>query len=73
MKKSLAIAILGSAAFWLLAGCASGPAIVKALAKDQAIVTGNIMTPYGSSRFTRIGATTNTVVISPDGTVTVNK
>jgi len=47
--------------------------VMNSLAKDPAIVSGSVQTVYGTARFTRIGGTTNSVTVSPDGTVTVNK
>lgn len=57
-----------------VAGCTPNFAkVMNSLAKDPAIVSGSVQTVYGTGRFTRIGATTNAVTVSPDGTVTVNK
>ncbi len=47
--------------------------LVKELGKDHSIFTGTVTTIYGMGRFTRIGETTNTVTVSPDGTITINK
>jgi starvation-inducible outer membrane lipoprotein len=57
---------------FILAGCSSAPKMLKALKGDQAIVTGQIMTPWGSSKFIRIGGTTNSVTVNADGVISVN-
>lgn len=71
MKKSIAIAIIGTVAFLAFAGCANTPALLRALAKDPATVSVRIGTPWGTQMFTRVGGTTNSVTVSPDGSVTV--
>jgi len=45
---------------------------IQALGKDPAIVVGNIATVYGTGKFIRVGVTTNSVTVQPDGTVIVN-
>lgn len=53
-------------------GCSNMPKIVRALAKDQAIVSTKVVTIYGTAQLTRVGGVTNqTVTVSPDGTITV--
>lgn len=58
-----------------LCGCTSSGNFAKtfkALGEDPAIVSAVLGTPWGVQRFVRIGGTTNSVMVSPDGTVTVN-
>lgn len=62
----------------LLALCATGctpnlAKFAKELSKDPAIVNAHVQTVYGTVKFTRIGVTTNSITINPDGTVTVNR
>lgn len=56
-------------------GCSSTnlEKVVMAAGNDQAIVIGKVTSVYGTASFTRIGGTTNTITVAPDGTVTVNK
>jgi hypothetical protein len=58
------------AACVLLTGCAGG--LAKHLAKDGAIVIVNMGSPWGNQKVVRIGTTTNSVTVSPDGTVGIN-
>jgi hypothetical protein len=67
--KTLGMGALLSAS---LVGCSSAPSMMRALAKDPAIVVGRFGTPWGTEAFTRIGTTTNSVLISADGSVTIN-
>lgn len=59
----------------VLCGCSTTnlEKVLIAAGKDQAIVVGKIASVYGTASIVRIGGTTNTVTVSPDGTVTVNK
>lgn len=56
-------------------GCASTniTELTKALANDPAIVVVKVGTVYGTVNFTRVGATTNGMTISPDGTVAIKQ
>ena len=56
-------------------GCSSTniTKLATALAKDQAVVSMNVSSVYGTVKFVRIGGSTNSVTVNPDGTVTVNK
>lgn len=56
----------------LLSGCAGAANVVKAFGKDRAIFIVNAGTPYGAQRIVRIGETTNSVTVSPEGAVTIN-
>lgn len=70
MKAKLFLAVL---VVVVGAGCQSSPALVRALAKDPAIVSARIVTPWGTQSFTRVGGSTNIVSVGTDGSVTVNK
>lgn len=56
----------------LCSGCSGLSGIIKASAKDPAIVVARVGTPWGVQQLTRIGGTTNSVSIAPDGTVSIN-
>lgn len=58
----------------LLTGCAAGSAakFAKALGNDHAIFVINAGTPYGQQKIVRIGETTNSVLVTPEGAVNVN-
>lgn len=49
----------------LCGGCVNTSKLVNALAKDPAAVSAEIVTPWGHTRLTRLGAQTNSVVIEP--------
>lgn len=66
MKK---LALLGVV---VLSGCTNLDKSIEALGKDGAIVTGRIGTVYGTLDFRRVGATTNSVEVTPEGKITVN-
>ena len=68
MKKIIAI----SAIAILLSGCVSMTKLAKALKDDPAIVTVRMGTPWGNQLLNRIGGTTNSVDVLPDGTVRIN-
>lgn len=56
-----------------LCGCTPNFAkSMKALGNDRAVFIGSLQTVYGTGKVVRIGETTNSVTVSPDGTVTVN-
>lgn len=67
------ITILFALATLALAGCSTTniSELTKALAQDPAIVVVNVGSVYGTVKFTRVGAVTNGMSISPDGTVTI--
>jgi len=73
MKRTMIL--LGAVAALSLTGCATQnlAASLKALGEDPAIVVGKVTSVYGTFGIIRIGGTTNSVTVSPDGTVTVNK
>lgn len=54
------------------AGCSGLSGISKNIKDDQAIVVVKVMTPWGPQHMTRIGGTTNSVTVGPDGKVTIN-
>jgi hypothetical protein len=56
----------------LLCGCTGFGSLSKNLAEDAAIVKLKIGSPWGLQDVLRIGGTTNTVIITPDGSVTIN-
>lgn len=55
----------------ICAGCYTPGSVVRQLKGDAAIVILEIGTPWGVQKVRRIGGTTNSVTISPDGTVTI--
>ena len=71
MKRLLLLSPLALSGCMLI-GCTSYGNITKNLAKDGAIVVANVGTPWGVQKVVRIGGTTNSVVVSPDGTVSIN-
>ena len=71
MKKLLNIALLGASAL-AMTGCAGGAKFVKAFGEDRAVATLNVGTPWGVQHVVRVGETTNTVIITPDGAVSIN-
>lgn len=75
LKRVLPLCLLGLLWIALCAGCApmAPHKLMKEVAKDRSVLTGTVTTIYGNGRFTRIGETTNSVTVSPDGTVTINK
>ncbi len=58
-----------------LVGCSTRAlnALAKNLKGDQAIVVGKVSSIYGTVSLVRIGGTTYSVTVAPDGTVSVNK
>lgn len=47
--------------------------VAKELKGDPAIVTFDVQNAvYGNGKIRRIGGTTNTVIIEPDGRITIN-
>lgn len=71
MKKITCIAVT-TALLTLLPGCVSMSKLAKQLKDDPAIVTVRMGTPWGNQQLNRIGGTTNTVLVAPDGAVTIN-
>jgi hypothetical protein len=59
----------------LSAGCSTTniAELTKALANDPAIVVLKVGSVYGTVNFTRVGAVTNGMTISPDGTVQIKQ
>lgn len=53
-------------------GCTNTASLARALAKDPAIVSVRIGTPWGTQTLTRVGGSTNQVTVGTDGAVTVN-
>jgi len=71
MKKLSAILGL-SALVALSTGCAGMGTVSRNLKDDGAIVILEMGTPWGNQKLVRIGGQTNSVTVSPDGTVTIN-
>jgi hypothetical protein len=65
--------VIAGLALVMCCGCRSVVDWQKALAGDQATVTGLVTSVYGTARFVRIGRPEpgQTIVATPDGTVTV--
>jgi len=75
LTKITGIAVLGLAMV-LFTGCSTTDItkLVGALGQDSAVVTGTVTSVYGTVKIVRVGPTaTNSVVVSPDGTVSINK
>lgn len=70
MKPFLALTLLSLP---LLSGCAGLSDLATQLKGDEAIVVTSINTVYGTAKLTRVGGGTNSVTVSPDGTVTINE
>ena len=72
MKKKLLVAT-ALAALALTSGCTGLSGTLQSLGNDPAIVSGSLMTPYGSTKFVRVGGnrSNQTVTVSTDGTVTI--
>lgn len=68
MKALLALALLVS-----ITGCVNMPKIAKELAKDDATVSIKVNTIYGTASFFRAMPRTNSLSVSPDGTITQGK
>lgn len=65
-KLPLPLLLCGSlVGLWLCSGCMSTGSLVRALAKDPAVVSAEAVTPWGHVRVTRVGAQTNSVSITP--------
>ena len=56
----------------LVSGCAGYGMISKNLGDDGAILVIDSKSIYGQNKLTRVGETTNSVVIDPDGTIIIN-
>lgn len=60
--------LLALAAVALLApGCVGTSGLVRALAKDPAAVSAEVITPWGHARVTRVGPNTNSLAITASG------
>lgn len=70
MKKVILLALTVT-----LTGCSSTniSKVIQELGKDDSVVVHKLGTVYGTSYFVRVGPRTNSVVISPDGTVSIGK
>lgn len=69
--KTLALITLAA----LATGCASADklaTIANELKDNPAIISAKVNTLYGNATLIRVGNNTNSVTISPDGTVTIN-
>ena len=56
----------------LCVGCQGMASFERQLAKDPATVVFTTVHPYGNVHLIRVGNTTNTLIITGDGAVTVN-
>ena len=56
----------------LSCGCAGYGNVSKNLSEDGAIVKAKIGTPWGVQDIIRVGETTNSVEITPDGSILIN-
>lgn len=68
MKKLL----FSTLALTILCGCTGYGNITKNLSKDAAIVRIDINSPWGKQTFVRVGAPTNSVSVSADGSIITN-
>lgn len=68
MKAALVLMVTA-----LFTGCTSMKGVAKAFKNDPAIVVVRMGTPWGNQSMTRIGGTTNSVTVSPEGNVTINQ
>jgi len=69
MKLKILLAMVAIA----FTGCAGLGTVTKNLAKDGAIVRADVNSPWGKQTLIRVGATTNSVRIGPDGQIEINK
>jgi hypothetical protein len=60
---------------FLATGCASNALAksINALKNDPAAINAQIVTPWGTAHIARVGGTTNSVAVTPDGGILVNK
>jgi hypothetical protein len=74
MKKSLSIAILGTAFIVWLTGCANGPKLARELAKDPATVSFSVqlVTPWGQQNVSFARSGTNNAANAAGGAASVN-
>lgn len=56
----------------LLCGCAGYGTITKNLSKDGAIIRADVNSPWGKQTIVRVGTTTNSVRVTPDGEIIIN-
>lgn len=68
MKKLFVLAAI----ITLASGCTSLAKVARELKGDPAIVTVRSGSPWGNQLLNRIGGTTNSVDVLPDGTVRIN-
>jgi hypothetical protein len=64
--------LLCAAVVGLVTGCANYGKISEHLKGDAAIVVLQVGSPWGVQKLTRVGGQTNSVAVSPDGTVSIN-
>lgn len=71
MKNLALLALLLPA----VVGCSTSnlSKLVGQLKNDPAIVAAKVTTIYGTAQLTRVGGQTNSVNVSPDGTITINR
>lgn len=58
-----------------LMGCSTAnlSRLVGQLKNDPAIVAAKVTSIYGTAQLTRVGGSTNSVTVSPDGTISINR
>lgn len=59
----------------IFVGCSTAnlSKLVGQLKNDPAIVAAKVTSIYGTAQLTRVGGQTNSVSVSPDGTITINR
>jgi hypothetical protein len=71
--EDLRLQIVAALALCLLTtGCVGYGNVTRNLSQDGAIVVAEIGSPWGVQKITRIGATSNTVLVEKDGRVIIN-
>ena len=70
MKRLALLALLLPAV-----GCSTAnlSKLVGQLKNDPAIVAAKVTSLYGTAQLTRVGGSTNSVTVSPDGTISINR
>lgn len=67
IKRSAAPLLALAAVALLTPGCVGTAGLVRALAKDPAAVSAEVITPWGHMRVTRVGPNTNSLAITAAG------
>jgi len=69
MKKLMALSTI----LILLTGCRGLARLAREMKGDPAIVAVRVGSPWGMQTLTRVGGSTNSVEVLPDGTVRINQ